>query len=66
MLGEKNDSLVFGAAHELVATMGIITALVLGYLALTQTQALWLWLIPITVGSTLFTTWIVKDNNDEA
>ena len=59
--GEKQDGLVFAAAHELVVTAAYILALILGYIILTKTVLIWTWFIPITIMSTLAGTLAIRN-----
>lgn len=55
IIGEKVDGLVFGAAHEIILTMGVISGLLIGFLILMLTKQ-WIWLIIPSIAGTLLAT----------
>jgi hypothetical protein len=62
LVGERNDSLTFGAAHELLVSAGLLVGLVTGYALLAVTNVTWIWLmVPAGVGI-VSATWLLKDS----
>jgi len=65
IVGEKVDGLVFGAAHELILTMGMISGLISGFVILIITKQ-WIWLtIPSVLGTLLATRTILQNEKKQ-
>jgi len=63
VVGERVDSLVFGAAHEFVVTFGIVSGLIVGSLILIFTQQWMLLILPVFLGTTIATVILTKKND---
>ncbi len=58
--GEKTDSLVFGAAHEYMVSIGLILGIFVGYIVLVV-GSWWLLISALAVIATMIGTWALKD-----
>ncbi len=58
--GEKTDSLVFGAAHEYMVSIGLILGIFVGYIVLIVGSS-WILISVLAVIATMIGTWVLKD-----
>ena len=58
--GEKTDSLVFGAAHEYMVSIGLILGIVVGYIVLVV-GTWWLLISVLAIFATAVGTWALKN-----